>query len=288
MVACAAVATHFSTQALISYLQQRNKWNEHTFNKVNWTAHKQAMTKFSIAHQPFLCKLIHRHLPLGKRLARWTSDHPAVCPSCKHPEEDFTHFITCPQRIPWVTDRIFKLDERLKRLNTAPNLRMLLIKHLRSLFITQHIGTLRLNQDESALIEEQSTIGWLHILTGHFGLTWERLQLAHNPKGAGWQYKVISDLWTFMQDLWFLRNSHLHEQSPTDLDPIADRILASQVRELYDLQPSMLPQDRNLYPAPLTETLQLPRSVLTTWMHMANPAIDAALNSLPIHPQINC
>ena len=92
---------HFSSPQLLAYLCKRNDWTEPIAQfSIDWTAHQQAMNRVPISHRPFICKLIHRHLPLGTRLQCWTSTHPTICPSCQHPTEDFTHFLTCPARIP--------------------------------------------------------------------------------------------------------------------------------------------------------------------------------------------
>ena len=81
-------------------------------------------------------------------------------------------------------------------------------------------------------------------------------------------------------------HNHLHVQSPEALDPLRDRLLVSQVEEIYEFQSVLPAADQGLFPASLPDALHFSRSTLTTWRKMTNPAIDAALASLDSsHPQ---
>ena len=139
------ISYHFSSPRLLAYLRKRNAWTEPVMQHVHWTAHNQAINRFPLSHRPFLCKLIHRHLPLGTRLQRWTSTHPTICPSCQHPTEDFQHFLTCPARVPWITEQLTHFRDKLTRFHTAPNLRFLLMTFLHHLFFGHPVDDLHLD-----------------------------------------------------------------------------------------------------------------------------------------------
>ena len=272
---------HSSRSLLLAYLKRRHAWTDQIIDLIQWNAHRSAFNHFTLAHRPFLCKLIHRHLPLGKRLASWTHDYPTICPTCQHADEDFAHFLACPGRQTWTIERLFRLNQDLQRLRTAPHLRRLLMIRLRTLLLPQATEQLFPQDGLLSLSQEQSQIGWMGLVTGHFSTKWETLQAQFNPRSAaGWQAKVISNIWRMLQDLWTLRNTHLHVQSPSGLDPVRDRILLAQVQDLYDLQPALAVHDQALYPTTLQEATQLSRSVLTTWKNMTIPALDAAILSL--------
>ena len=133
------------------------------------------------------------------------------------------------------------------------------------------------------LYTEQSAIDWHQILYGRFSTEWSVIQSQEEPRhGAGWQSQTICAIWTILQELWFLRNNHLHVDSPAALEPIRDRLLHASVTNLFDLQPALTELDQQLFPATLTQTLALPRSTLSTWLNLAHPAVDAALASLPL------
>ena len=152
---------------------------------------------------------------------------------------------------------------------------------LRNLLLPQANAQLLQQDGLLALSHDQSQIGWRGLTTGHFSTKWETVQAQFNSRlAAGWQAKVISNIWRLLQDLWTLRNTHLHIQSPSGLDPVRDRILLAQVQDLYDLQPSLAVPDQALFPTNFQEATQLSRSVLTTWKNMTIPALDAALLSL--------
>ena len=279
------LSSQFTAPDLTSYLKQRNDWTDAILPTINWAAHSTSLHKFPISHRPFLCKLIHRHLPLGKRLASWSSDHPSCCPSCGYPTEDHDHFLTCPARLPWVEERLTKLDEQLTRAHTYPGLQIILMRQLRHILLGQPLPFPPSDPRETELYDEQSAIGWHQILYGRFSNKWSNIQSRHKPRySAGWQSTTICAIWTLLQELWFLRNNHLHVNSPASLDPIRDRLLHASVTELFDLQPALTALDQHLFPAPLTQTLAFPRSTLSTWLNLANPAVDAALASLPLDP----
>ncbi len=273
---------HFSSPQLLTYLRKRNDWPEIITQSIHWNAHQQAINRFPISHRPFICKLIHSHLPLGTRLRRWTPEHPAICPSCQHPDEDFQHFLTCPARVPWLTTQLETFRATLNRFHTAPNLRFLLMTFLRHLFFSHPVDDLRLDPLETQLIQAQAAIGWQHILTGHFATNWEELQARHSPRhGKGWTSKIITALWHLLQDLWFLRNLHLHQSSPALLEPLIRRRLNSSIRDLYEVRDSLSAPDQRLLPASMDVLLQQPTSILQTWLHMTDPAVEAALAELP-------
>ena len=145
----AAVTSHYrsrlaqatSQPALKAYLIRKHAWSSVVFDSIHWKAHEKAMASFSISHKPFICKLIHDHLPLGKRVATWSADRPSLCPSCAFPEEDFQHFLTCPQRLPWLLEQLNKFAKQLDKWQTAPNIKWLMMRYLRQIFLAQAVGT---------------------------------------------------------------------------------------------------------------------------------------------------
>ena len=87
-------------------------------------------------------------------------------------------------------------------------------------------------------------------------------------------------IWRLLQDLWLLRNTHLHVQSPIELPSVQQRMLHTSVRDLYDLQPSLPAPDQRLFTDDVETFLQHPTPHLQTWLSMTTPAIDAALAEL--------
>ena len=238
-----------SPQILVRYLCKRNVWTDNIIASINWRAHHQALNRFPISHRPFLCKFIHRHLPLGDRLRCWTASHPTLCPSCNHPTEDFHHFLTCPHCIPWITSQLSRLAKKLFRLHTAPNLSILLMKILRHIFLDQTLEDLCLDSNEQQLMHMQGAIGWTHVLFGHFATLWDEIQLRHSSRhGPGWSSKVIHSIWQLIQELWFLRNSHLHVSSPALLEPISRRKITTSIQELCEVRASLPPSDQRMFP----------------------------------------
>ena len=153
--------------------------------------------------------------------------------------------------------------------------------HLRHLFFAHPVDTLHLDTTDAQLVQDQASIGWQHILTGHFATKWEELQVRHSPRhGKGWTGKIITAIWHLLQELWFLRNLHLHQCSPALLEPLNRRQLDSSIRALYDVRDSLPATDQHLLPASLDVLLQQPTSILQTWLQMTDPAIETVLGEI--------
>ena len=180
-------------------------------------------------------------------------------------------------------DQLTKLDEQLTHAHTYPGLQLILMRQLRHLLLGHPLPIPPSDPREAELCTEQSAIGRHQLLYGRFSTKWSDIQSGEEPRhGAGWQSQTICAIWTILQELWFLRNNHLHVDSPAPLEPIRDRLLHASVTDLFDLQPALTELDQQLFPATLPQTLALPCSTLSTWLNLATPAIDAALESLPL------
>ena len=190
------------------------------------------------------------------------------------------HFLTCPQRVPWTTPQLTCLDEKLETLSAAPNLRWMLMRQLRHPLLDHGLGSLHLDAQDSALFQSQEAIGWPHILQGRFSSRWEAIQLVHDPCSQGWQAKVIWAIWLMLRDLWHVRNTHLHDQSPVALNPVQQRLLEMNITNLYDLQPALNPADQHLFPDTLENILQQITAILNGWLRMTTPTVDATIAEL--------
>ncbi|KAG7373135.1 hypothetical protein IV203_033859 [Nitzschia inconspicua] len=70
---------------------------EAAFVDIDWQCHERSGNTFKDGPHMFLVEFLYGWLPLGKLVSRYNPvKFPIVCPSCDEPNEDFKHFLTCP------------------------------------------------------------------------------------------------------------------------------------------------------------------------------------------------
>eukprot|EP00978_Attheya_sp_CCMP212_P032186 scaffold124289_cov63-Attheya_sp.AAC.4 len=84
----------WSTQRIRANMTKRFKWDPTTADSIDWYSHGSAIMAREYYQVNFIMKLIHERLPvLREELSASTNK---VCPCCKHRNETFLHYITCP------------------------------------------------------------------------------------------------------------------------------------------------------------------------------------------------
>jgi hypothetical protein len=86
---------------MIEYLQERNDWDDETYESVYWPAFASARSK---AIDPrFIPKYSHRHLPVGVKANRNDSKYSPACPApdCEELSKSNDHLLLCsaPSRL---------------------------------------------------------------------------------------------------------------------------------------------------------------------------------------------
>jgi hypothetical protein len=71
----------FPEYEIRAYLQQRNGWNAHTLDSINWTLYQAAISALTNQVHTFVIKLSHDWLPVGVREHTYGAPN-ATCPKC--------------------------------------------------------------------------------------------------------------------------------------------------------------------------------------------------------------
>ena len=276
---------------LKQYIQTKTGMDNATFQSVDWKSHENAVRNFKHGPHKFLVKFLHRQLPVGTRVSRYDPiKYTSACPSCNHPEEDFHHFMQCPdpERIKWQSTLCTKLRQKCDSLNTDPVLTDLLLHgllhYLRNSTIPEH----QLPPRFHPLLENQSRIGWDQFLLGRWSQKWTQLQyqylrnndqpIKHNNHGTNWVSSIIHLIWEHCQKEWKVRNDARHGKDADEQRRIRAATAQRQITSLYRYRPQCFPssQTKYFYPTTTIHFQQEPEvKNLENWISTYGPMIHS-------------
>jgi len=116
-------------------------------------------------------------------------------------------------------------------------------------------------------LQSQTQLGWNQLFYGRFSNTWATAIDSINPNlaitGEVIVTTIIKHIWTYVLQLWKLRNEHLHNNA-AQLD-LPDYKQAAQT--LYEQKHLLSPQaQETLFKQPLDHTLNQPPNRLQQWV----------------------
>jgi hypothetical protein len=89
---------HVNGYHLRQYMQERNVWNDSTWEEIDFDLFGKHFKRLSPSRQVFHMKVIHNQLPLGERRYRQSNVQDEVlrqCPCCQSEHETQDHFLRC-------------------------------------------------------------------------------------------------------------------------------------------------------------------------------------------------
>jgi hypothetical protein len=219
---------------------------EKTLDDVNWEAHG-ASHSFHRPQKCYLVKLCHRHLPIGQTLNRRDKKYSPTCPGCRIDPETQLHYIQCkaPSRIEWRLKLLTALRKQMEVLQTNPNLQECIINCIDAALSNRAI---LISGPFTKALTAQSEIGWVSMLRGHWSKEWQQAydKSYHEPDDesrkernkrhltmARWQKKIIQSTWSFMIQLWKLRNDERHGWDKASRDSARREVLHKELEDLY-------------------------------------------------------
>jgi hypothetical protein len=120
------------------------------------------------------------------------------------------------------------------------------------------------------LFHNQSTIGWNHILAGHFSSSWSTLQEQIYPATQPtWVCYCIRTIWHLTYESWKQKCDKNHGTTLDDKRQRALLRLSPKVTSLYDKQNIIDPSDQHIFETPLNELLELPTHTIENWLYKA-------------------
>jgi hypothetical protein len=276
-----------SSPRLREYLQRKFPWDDETFDSIEWTATHAALRGLVPADHRFVTKLVFKMLPIGARLRQRKAHIPSTCPTCDEPSEDDWHWITCPARAEWRTQQGLQFTCFLVSLKTHPSIINILVRAYKSVLATgdcEFEGD-SYSEEEQAVVDSQSRIGWPHIIFGRLSSSWSAMQKQHlideeidqkKFSASHWTSKVHKYIWQRLHALWLLRNTSLHGTTFQESEATRRSRITPLVLQLYARRLELSPTDQVMLRTPVDTRLSQPLSTIETWLSVVTPAFEAA------------
>lgn len=262
--------------ALRIYFHDAYGWSSSTIAEIDWYPQGRVLANLPYTQRIRILKYIHGWLPTNARLHRHDSSIPIVCRSCDSAPETNFHFLCCPDDRRTSLWAKFHHDFRLHltRTCTDPSLIPILCQGVRVWAWTETPPILPQlavkNGPYERFFSSQTRIGWLHFLKGRWSSSLLDIQYAYRvahrkgPTVEMWAYKLIHKIWTFVDELWTMRNDVQHAVD-TDLGLTTDR-LCVQIETVYALSEHLPAVDQTLFSQPIAQVLSLPVAYQQHWV----------------------
>jgi hypothetical protein len=277
-----------TTEPLEEYLCNKNEWDQPVFESVDWQAHGKALTRQK-KHKVTFVKYLHGLLPVGRMVNRYDKKYPKDCPSCETTQEetcDHLHKCPAPSREAWRKDTISELKQKLEKLETAQPIMELFLEGMTAVLQDRPIETIRIPPGLEDLAAAQAQIGWSQLLKGRMSVMWRQLQQAHlghrataKHNGMTWVTDVIDTVFCRWWTLWTSRNDDRHGRDKESQAEAAKAQAIREVKLLYDMKDSVLPQHRGILQQPLEQKLQWNKSYLRAWINTFKPLLEKGYNT---------
>jgi len=258
---------------------------------LHWIVLQCSLETYNAKNQWRLVLFINDKLPL-----RASKAHPhlgsLLCPSCQWEPKTPTHFLECKH--PEQKTLFTKLKAGLTAATQKLRMHLCMLTALwLGLVLTRH-GTPYPDILHKVLpqlcypIQHQMRLGWNQIYQGRISIGWAKAINITHPELALSSEQVMTQLiriiWTFILDLWKVRNTHLHQ-------PTKQLNLPKYRQAIVNLseQHQQLPPDAQaaLYHQPLEVLLEQPAPRLQTWaqrgMRYFNQQLRAAKSQAKLH-----
>jgi adenylate kinase family enzyme len=99
-----------SVPVLLEHMRNRYEWTVESTDRIDWTAHGQAIHRSFDQKTQNTKKLVHDILSTNHRVHRYDKTRSAKCPLCEYPDEDRDHILRCPE----ATRRRWRAEQLLK------------------------------------------------------------------------------------------------------------------------------------------------------------------------------
>jgi hypothetical protein len=241
-----------------AYWHRKHSLPPELITSIHWDACASAMSKLPFGKKRWLLKHATGFCGVGKmELRRGNQDHDE-CPRCRQ-SEDVVHVLTCrgTGAEQAFTTSLHKLDAHMRKIKTAPEIRVVVLKRIRHWRRHQHMAPVTdVVPDEFGLrdaVTEQDAIGWYNFLLGRLSKKWSDTQARYlesiqsRSSGRRWTIAILEKVWDISWDMWEHRNGIAH-------DPLHHRRLAQlhemqrQVKEIFEEgREGLLPRDKRLF-----------------------------------------
>ena len=216
-----AIRRIYGSTDMRQYLCRKFNWRPATCDLVDWLCHGRALNRFPNNVQIFLTRLIHEWLPVQVRQHKINKFHTPLCQMCQQQDETQRHFLQCSHsKYQPINNQFLRAVEKYcQEWETSSDTLRLLLLGLQH-WPNPPIDTRDFPKHFRHVIQQQSTIGWKHLLYGRFATEWifihESVRNRQNNKrndGEKWLIGLIVLIWTHQHKRWLLRNKHTHDNT---------------------------------------------------------------------------
>jgi hypothetical protein len=245
-------------------MQKKYKWNDRTVEQIDWFVHGRALKGLPPTMKKTTIQCIHKWLPTNAHPGRAHPEQQQVCLLCETEAETNTHYLECnhPEATKYWTDSIPKLKEMMKKRNTDPVLQELLISAVTEWRTTESPEpTKYIPRKYRAMFEEQTQIGWTHVLKGRLSIKWVQLHEYLRSKdlpeaGENWAIGIMKGIWMTHYHYWKRRSKIQHGDIPANALAKKRVTLTSQIHNLYRHKEHLDSYDRAILNRPVSELLK--------------------------------
>ena len=271
------------------YLERHHDWAIGIFDTVDWNLLRSCLTGLSTVVRFFFVKWINLILPFQSQQFKFNQSPSPICPSrCGAATEDASHFLQCSH-----LDRLAIFTALQTQLATLFNSRSLdpYLRRIVWLFLDQYLeipidANPNLPERYQGLFRAQRLLGMDSLMFGFFHQDWVQIQddylrfrkLPRNKNQAASLIKIMaSTIFGSLHELWFLRNSHLHDTDGSSLHSYKHSQLLHEIEALYDMAPSMLASDRSIFHYPFEQRETHNTNQLRNFLSFARPVVQTSI-----------
>jgi len=280
-----------SMPAYHRYLRQKFNWTPKVLDTIHWVVLQRSMDKFNHNDQRRLVLFINDKFPL-----RASKAHPHIgsplCPSCQREEESPEHFLVCkhPERRNLFVTLKDHLTTTTRKLRLHP-----------CIFTALWLGLHSVRQDAPypdighdllprlrPTIQQQFSLGWTQLYQGRLTRDWAQAIDVIHPElalsGEQVMTQLLCTIWTYILDVWKIRNTHLHRNANLlDLPNYHQAVI-----NLYE-QRHLIPATAQeaLYRQPLEAILEQPLPRLQTYAQKGLTYFNQQLKAAKIQARLN-
>jgi hypothetical protein len=280
-----------------AFYRDKYGWPDSTFHSIAWDIQHSALKSFPAADQSRIMKFVHGWLPTAARTFKEGTSTSPRCPLCHAPREDNAHLFQCNHK------EMEPIQEKLqyylvKDMHDHGDGEINNIIELGILSADQKAWTpaiTSVSRKWKIVVQEQSRIGWSHILCGRISKSmisemqkhYESQELStylHN--GNRWAKKLIQCIWSTMLELWKTRNNILYDKNLQGAEDRLREQLEPKIRQCYAWSHILSAHERNRwFSSTLDEKLKEEPSQASNWLQGVSRLIKIAKREQRQHPK---
>jgi hypothetical protein len=267
-----ALRTAAAKPTLWKFYEHKYNWDEACINSISWEAHGSALATLPQRQQKVTTQFIHKWLPTNASHSVQAEGSGRLCPYCNSDEETHQHYLNCNHpnaRLQWsqtiqqITTKITKYNKNID--NTQIKLITLGLMEWRTTANPERPHFVQSMYHQ--LFQEQSAIGWNHLINGRFSELWTQLQSQINNKvPTTWTRYIIKTIWHHIHQIWKHRCSTNHGITLDDKRQQALMRLKPKINALYNKQTKIDTNDNHIFEKTQEEILLLPINVIERWL----------------------